>query len=122
MHSRDGGKDAGQAGRGLEFETPYLTFMQAVPARSRPSCFMKINQEADAAQMPVEVALRLRHTYEGQPNAVNQGLGVLLGLLRPPQQWPHKAFVAVEPHLGMLPNLVHSQIVERALKLTFVVG
>ena len=30
VHSRDGGKDAGLAGRGLEFETPFLTFMQAV--------------------------------------------------------------------------------------------
>ena len=30
VHSRDAGKDAGLAGRGLEFETPFLTFMQAV--------------------------------------------------------------------------------------------
>ena len=85
VHSRDGGKHAGLAGRGLEFETPYLTFMQAVAAQSRSSCLISINHAAGVEEMPVGVALRLTHTYKGQPNVVNQGLGVLLGLLRPPQ-------------------------------------
>ena len=62
--------------------------------------------------MPVGVALRLRHTYEGQPTVVNQGLGVLLGLVRTPQQWLQKVSVAVEPHVGMPLNLVDAQIVE----------
>ena len=38
VHSRDVGKDAGLAVRGLEFETTCLTFMQAVAPQSRESC------------------------------------------------------------------------------------
>jgi hypothetical protein len=45
VHYRDGGKDAGLAVRGLEFETPFLTFMQAVASQSRSWCFISINHE-----------------------------------------------------------------------------
>ena len=73
---------------------------------------ISINHAAGVEEMPVKGALRFRHTYEGQPNVVNQGLGVLVGLVRTPQQWLQKVSVAVEPHVGMPPNLVDAQIVE----------
>ena len=51
--------------------------------------------------MPVGVALRLRHTYEGQPNVVNQGLGVLVGLVRLLKVVSQKVSAAVEPRVTM---------------------
>ena len=60
--------------------------------------------------MPLGGAAGFRYTYEGQQNVLTGGVGVLVGLVRTPQQWTQKVSVAVEPHLGMMSSLVHAQI------------
>ena len=62
--------------------------------------------------MPLGGAAGFRYTYEGQQDVLTGGVGVLVGLVRTPQQWLQKVSVAVEPHVGMPPNLVDAQIVE----------
>ena len=97
VHSRDAGKDAGLAERGLEFETPFVTFMQAVAAQSRSWCLISINHEEGVEATHLGGAAGFRHTYEGQQNVLNGGVRVLVGLGRMLQQRAQKGFRCSEP-------------------------
>ena len=101
VHSRDGGKVAGLAGRGLEFETPLLTFMQAGHNNLVSRCLISLHHEADDEDMPIGRAASVKHTYKGQQDRTQWRHEVMTGLRAHPQKWYQKASVAVEPHLGI---------------------
>lgn len=82
VHSRDGGGAAGHAGSGLGFENPFLTFMHEAAAQSRGPDGINLQHEGVVEDVTIGVAAGLSHTYEGQPKALNGGMGVVLGLSR----------------------------------------
>ena len=80
VHSRDGGKVAGLAGRGLEFETPLLTFMQAGHNNLVSRCLISLHHEADDEDMPIGRAASVKHTYKGQQDRTQWRHEVMTGL------------------------------------------
>ena len=82
VHSRDGGEVAGHAGRGLGFENPFLTFMHEASVQSRGPNGINLQHEGVVEDVTIGVAAGLSHTDEGQPKALNGGMGVVLGLSR----------------------------------------
>ena len=66
----------------MAFESPFLTFMHEAPVQSREPDGISLQHEAVVEDVTIAVAAGLTHTYEGQPKALNGGMGVVLGLSR----------------------------------------